>query len=145
MPPDTRLKWAKSHDSCRRIASESYRHNSNHCVRWWLYLLSKHSEIGPHRPCVRCAAIRIVQLAFILTTFVPHGSADWPARVDRVRCMLARYPPKCSANTTLVGLGGSGVCSTVFRNSFIWGDWQDLGLERGQTRYHSSKWHTRQR
>ena len=30
-------------------------------------------EFSPHRPCVRCAAIRISQLVFIRATFVPHG------------------------------------------------------------------------
>ena len=42
-------------------------------------------EISPHRPCVRCAAIRIVRLAFVRLTFVPRGIAEGLARVDRVR------------------------------------------------------------
>ena len=42
----------------------------------------KNTKIGSHRPCVRCAAIRIALLAFILVTFVPCGTAEWPARVD---------------------------------------------------------------
>ena len=45
----------------------------------------ENTEISPHRPCVRCAAIRIAQLAFIRLTFVPHGIAEWLARVHRVR------------------------------------------------------------
>ena len=43
------------------------------------------TELSPHRPCVRWAAIRIARLAFIRLTFVPHGIAEWLARVDRVR------------------------------------------------------------
>ena len=46
-------------------------------VRW--------PEISPHRPCVRCAAIRIARLALNRLTFVPHGTAGWLAGVDRVR------------------------------------------------------------
>ena len=49
-------------------------------VRWRSYLPPKHS----HRPCVRCAAIRIARLAFIRVVFIPRGTAEWPARVDRV-------------------------------------------------------------
>ena len=45
----------------------------------------QNSEISPHRPCVRCAAVRIARLAFARLTFVPHGAAEWLARVDRVR------------------------------------------------------------
>ena len=40
-------------------------------VCWRSYLLPKH-RVSPHGPCVRCAAIRIVRLAFIRLTFVPH-------------------------------------------------------------------------
>ena len=54
-------------------------------VRWRSYLPRKNTEISPHRPCVRCAAIRIARLAFIRLTFIPHGTAEWLARVDRVR------------------------------------------------------------
>ena len=54
-------------------------------VRWWSYLPPKNTEIGRQRPCVRCAAIRIARLAFIRLTFVPHGIAEWTARVDSVR------------------------------------------------------------
>ena len=43
----------------------------------------------PHRPCVHCAAARIARLAFIRLTFVPRRSAEWLARVDRVRSTLA--------------------------------------------------------
>ena len=40
---------------------------------------------GPHRPCVRCTAIRIARLAFIGVVFAPRGLAEWPARVGCVR------------------------------------------------------------
>ena len=53
-------------------------------VRWRSYLL-ENTAISPHRPCVRSAAIRIARWAFICLTFVPHGTAEWPARVGRVR------------------------------------------------------------
>ena len=39
----------------------------------------RNTESSPPRPCVRCAAIRITRLAFIRVTFVPRGSAEWPA------------------------------------------------------------------
>ena len=51
-------------------------------VRWRSYL-PRNTEISRHRPCVRCAAIRIAQLAFIRLTFVSRGAAEWLARVDR--------------------------------------------------------------
>ena len=55
-------------------------------VRWRSYLPPKHrTEINPHRLCVRCDVIRIARLAFIRLTFVPRGTAEWLARVDRVR------------------------------------------------------------
>ena len=49
----------------------------------------ENTEISPHRPCVRCAAIRIARWAFIRLAFVPHGTAEWLARVDCVRWTLA--------------------------------------------------------
>ena len=46
----------------------------------------KNTEISPHRPCVRCAAVRNARLAFIRLTFVSSGTAEWwLARVDHVR------------------------------------------------------------
>ena len=45
--------------------------------------------MSPHRPCVRCVAIRVARLVFIRVVFVPRGTAEWPARVDRVRWTLA--------------------------------------------------------
>ena len=56
-------------------------------IRWWSYLPlppppPQNTAIGAHRPCVRCAAARIARLAFIHATFIPHGSAEWSARVD---------------------------------------------------------------
>ena len=53
-------------------------------VRWRLHL-PRNTEISPHRPCVRCAAIRIARLAFVRLTFVLRGTAEWLVRVDRVR------------------------------------------------------------
>ena len=53
------------------------------------HISSQNTEMSPHRPCVRCAAIRIARLAFIRVVFVPLGPAEWPARVDRVRWTLA--------------------------------------------------------
>ena len=57
-------------------------------VRWRSYL-PENTEISPDSPCVRCAAIWIARFAFIRLTFVPHGIAEWLARVDRVRWTLA--------------------------------------------------------
>ena len=54
-------------------------------VRWWSYLPPKHRITNPHRARVRCAAIQIARLAFTRLTFVPRGTAEWLARVDRVR------------------------------------------------------------
>ena len=53
-------------------------------VRWWLYVPLK-TQFGLRGPCVRCAAIRIVRLAFVGVVFVLHGTAEWLARVDCVR------------------------------------------------------------
>ena len=53
------------------------------------HISTQNTEISPHRPCVRCAAIRIARLAFTCLTFVPCGIAEWFARVDRVRWTLA--------------------------------------------------------
>ena len=49
------------------------------------HISPRNTESSPDRPCVRCAAIRITRLAFIRLTFVPRGTAEWLARVDRVR------------------------------------------------------------
>ena len=82
--PGRHLRWAKSRDSYRRIARElSPRFESLAFVGG--HISSSNTEISPHRPCVRCAAIRIARLAFVHFTFFPHGTAEWPARVDRVR------------------------------------------------------------
>ena len=86
------LRWAKSRDSYRRITSESYRCDSNRQLSLVVIYLPQNTEMSPDRPCVRCAAIRIARLrrlAFIRVVFVPRGIAEWPARVDRVRCLLA--------------------------------------------------------
>ena len=76
------LRWAKSHESYRRIISESYRSDSNHKRSLAVIPPSKDTEFGPRRPCVRCTAIRIAQLAFVGVVYVPRGPAAWPARVD---------------------------------------------------------------
>ena len=57
-------------------------------VRWSSYF-PPNTGFGPHKPCVRCAAIRIARLAFIRAVFVPRGTAEWPARVGCVRWTLA--------------------------------------------------------
>ena len=72
-------------DSYRRITSESYGRDSNHWRSLAVISPPPNKEIGPHRPCVRCAAFRVARLAFIHATFVPHGTAEWPARVDCIR------------------------------------------------------------
>ena len=51
----------------------------------WRSHLPKITDIGPHRPCIRCVAIRVVRLAFVRVTFVQCGIAEWPVRVDSVR------------------------------------------------------------
>ena len=42
------------------------------------------TEIGPHRPCVRCAAIWITRLVFIRITFVPRVTSceNWPRSLN---------------------------------------------------------------
>ena len=40
---------------------------------------------SPQRPCVCCVAVRIARFAFIRLTFVPHGTAEWLARVNSRR------------------------------------------------------------
>ena len=56
-------------------------------VRWPSYLPppENYRKISPHRPCVRRAALRIARLAFTGLTCVPRGTAEWLARVDRLR------------------------------------------------------------
>ena len=64
-------------------------------VRWRSYISPpngqtspphpQNTEISPHRPCVRCAVIQIARLAFIRLNFSPGGTAEWLARVDRIR------------------------------------------------------------
>ena len=53
-------------------------------VRWLSYLPPKNTEVGPRRPCVRCAAIRIARLAFVGAVFVPRGMAyeSWPRSLN---------------------------------------------------------------
>ena len=48
------------------------------------HISPQNTEISPHRPCVRCAAIRIARLAFIHLRFVPRGIAEWRARLGCV-------------------------------------------------------------
>ena len=50
-------------------------------VHWWPHF-PPNAKTGPHRPCVRCAAIRIARLAFVRVAFVPLGVAEWPANLD---------------------------------------------------------------
>ena len=105
------LGWVKSRDRYRRIASKkelSLRFESLACVGDHISL--ENTEICLHRPCVRCATIRILRLAFIRLTFVPHGTAECLARVDCVRWTLSignwrfcpskekRNVPKCVEN-----------------------------------------------
>ena len=71
--------------SYRRIASESYRRDLNRWRSLAAVSFPENTEIGPRRPCVRCAAIQIARLAFVGVVFAPRGTAEWPARVDRVR------------------------------------------------------------
>ena len=49
--------------------------------RWGSYS-RQNTEIGPHRPCVRCVATRIARLAFIRVTLndIPRGIAKRPAK-----------------------------------------------------------------
>ena len=107
LPACVALRWAKSRDNYRRIVARVIAAIRNASVRWQSYLPRKHrySDFCPHRPCVRCAAIRIAGLAFIRLTFAPRGTAEWLARVDRVRWTLAignwkhfwaRFPNYCS-------------------------------------------------
>ena len=48
--------------------------------------LSPHNtEMGAHRLCVRCAAILNRAIGIHSCNIRPHGTAEWLARVDRVR------------------------------------------------------------
>ena len=51
----------------------------------WRSDIPQNTQISPHRPCVRCAAIRIARLALTRLTSVSRGTAEWLARVDCVR------------------------------------------------------------
>ena len=67
--PLCHLRWAKSSDSYRRAAGG--------------HISPQNTEIGAHRPCVCCAAIRIVRLTFIRATFVPSGTAELGSDLPR--------------------------------------------------------------
>ena len=45
----------------------------------------QNTEIGPQSPCVLCAVIGIVRLAFICASFIPRRIAEWLMRDDCVR------------------------------------------------------------
>ena len=66
-------------------ARESYRRDFNHKRSMAVMSPLKTTAIGPHRRCVRCVAIRIVRFAYICVTLTRRGTAEWLARVDRVR------------------------------------------------------------
>ena len=71
--------------NCQRELSQQF--ESLACVGG--HISPKNTESGPRRPCVRCAAIQIARLASIRLTCVPRGIAEWLARGDCVRWMLA--------------------------------------------------------
>ena len=81
------------------------------------------TEISPHRPCVRCAAIQIARLAFIDLTFVPHGTVEWLATIDRVRGTLAigdfaqlknfAFPRLLALRLSLHATGSLGPCEML--------------------------------
>ena len=50
-------------------------------VRWRSHL-PPNTKVGPSRPCLHCAAVRIARLAFVHAAFVPCGIAEWLLRVD---------------------------------------------------------------
>ena len=49
------------------------------------HISPKNTEFGPCGPCVHCAAIPIVRLAFVGVEFVLREIAEWLVRVDCVR------------------------------------------------------------
>ena len=54
-------------------------------VRWWSYVSPKTQKWFLIDPGVQCSAVRITRLAFSHAAFASRRTAEWPARVDRVR------------------------------------------------------------
>ena len=75
------LRWAKSRDSYRRIASE----NLNHWRSLAVISPPKTQKLVLTDPAFVMLRFRIAGLAFVHLTFVSCGTAEWLARVDRVR------------------------------------------------------------
>ena len=69
---DGRNRWIVIAEPLARVIAETL---VTTCVGSQISPPQKNTEVGPHRP---------IRLAF-----VPHGIAEWPAKVDRVRCTLA--------------------------------------------------------
>ena len=76
-----------------------------------IHVLKPYTKFGPCRPCVYCVAIRIARLAFVGLVFVPSGTAEWPARVDRIRWTPTigdwRFGPSKLETSYVQGLVGS--------------------------------------
>ena len=106
------LRWAKSRDSSCRIASESYRCDSNRWRSLELTSPPKTQElvlIGPAFVALRFESRDWRSFNFIGVISVPRGTAEWPARVGRVRWTLAicdwRFGPSKRLHTHFYYLG----------------------------------------
>ena len=118
------LRWAKSRDSYRRIASESYRCDS-----------PPSTEMSPHKPCVRCAAIRIdsshrAQKAKMLICTKSGVSANsWKSAKKCAKPHCLYFLPKkygvCTVSCPLSGIGGNPAFS-IIRFGFFWALWLEL-------------------
>ena len=88
-PPLPLYKMLPPCESYRRIASESYRRDLNHWRSLAVISPSKRTEINPHRPCVRCAAIRTARLVFIRVAFIQNHST-WNCTAQRIDLVSLR-------------------------------------------------------
>ena len=87
------LRWAKSRDGYRRITRElSLRFESLAFVGGHMSL--ENTEISPHRPCIRCAAIRITRLAFVSHSFhmeLRNGLRELTAFAECLRVAIGDF------------------------------------------------------
>ena len=78
------LTWAKSRDSCRRSASESYCCNSNHQRSLAVICPSKAQKLVLAEPAFVMPRFESRDGMFARVALVPGGTAEWLARVDPV-------------------------------------------------------------
>ena len=79
------LTWTKSRDSYRRIASESYRCDSNRQRSFERISPPPSKDSGVVLIGPAFVALRFESRDWCSLVFGPRGTAEWPARVGRIR------------------------------------------------------------